>query len=290
MRVALLGTGLLGEAIGLRLRSLSYPLVVWNRTKAKTARLAKEGAQVSDTPSGAVSEAEAVITVLSGGPVTEAVLLASNGPSLSGKTVVQMGTIAAGESARIARRVQAAGGKYLEAPVLGSSPEALQGRLLIMTAGQEDVYTQVDPLLQDLGSKIRYVGEVGKAASLKLALNQLLVAEVAAFSLSLAMVREAGVPVEAFMDIVSNSSIRSPQFEKKLPRMMERDFSDPHFPVSHMLKDVDLVLEEAGRYQLGTESLRGIRTIVARALEMGFVEEDYSALYNGVHPASGSDR
>jgi 3-hydroxyisobutyrate dehydrogenase len=97
------------------------------------------------------------------------------------------------------------------------------------------------------------------------------------------MVLEAGVPIETFMGIVHKSSLRSPQFDKKLPRMLSRDFSDPHFPVSAMLKDVELIIGEAERMGLGTEMVLGIRSILERALEMGFDDVDYSAVYNAIH-------
>jgi 3-hydroxyisobutyrate dehydrogenase len=284
MNVAILGTGLLGEAIGKRLLSRAHDLIVWNRTREKTAQLVQEGAAVADSPGDAVSHAEIVLTVLKDGPVTEEVLFERAAHELAGRSVLQMGTIAPQESVRLAHQAEKLGADYLEAPVLGSSPEALEGKLLIMSAGPEELYGRLESLLHDLGTRVSHLGEVGKAASLKLALNQLLVAEVAAFALSLAMVREAEVPVEVFMDIIGRSSIQSPQFEKKLPRMVQRDFRDPHFPVSHMLKDIDLVLDEAERHELGTEGLLGIRSVVKRTLDEGFTDVDYSALYNAIHP------
>lgn len=288
MRIGILGTGLMGAAIARRLLARGHEVAVWNRTTAKAERLAGEGAAIASTPSVAIEKAEVVLVTLADAGAIEGVLMDEDSlRSLPGRTVVQMGTIAPGESRQFAERIRAAGGEYLEAPVLGSTPQALDGKLILMLAGDEKVFEAQRPLLGELAGEPRFVGEVGKAASLKLALNQLLVSHVASFSLSLGMVLRADIPLDDFMAIVRNSALHTPQFDKKLPRMLDRDFSDPHFPVSHMLKDVRLILDEARRLELGIEALEGIHVIVARALEMGYVEVDYSALYNAVNPREG---
>jgi 3-hydroxyisobutyrate dehydrogenase len=196
-----------------------------------------------------------------------------------------MGTIAVAESQQLESEVRQAGGRYLEAPVLGSTPEAKAGTLLLMVGGAKPLFDELSPLLSELTDQPRYIGGVGAAATLKLALNQLLLGLVSSFGLSLAMVKAGGVPVDEFMAVVRQSSLRSPQFEKKLPRMLERDFSQPHFPLSHMLKDVELMQAEAGRLGLGDEALAGMRAAIERSISMGFGQLDYSALYNGIFPA-----
>ncbi|MFP3853929.1 MAG: NAD(P)-dependent oxidoreductase [Anaerolineales bacterium] len=289
MKVSVLGTGLLGGAIAKRLLARGHQVTVWNRTRTKAERLVEEGAEVAAKPADAIGSSPLIVTVLLDGPVTRQVLLGDDGVlSLKGKTVVQMGTIAVQESCDLAEDVERLGGRYLEAPVLGSTPEAKEGALLMMVGGQDELFHELGPLLEDLSQEPLHLGSVGKAAALKLALNQLLLGLVGSFGLSLAMVREAEVDIEDFMAIVRGSSLHSPQFDKKLPRMVERDFADPHFPVTHILKDIELMLSQAGRHDLGTEALEGFRHIVERTLEMGYKEVDYSALYNGIHPPDGS--
>ena len=285
MKVTVLGTGLLGGAIAKRLLACDHQVTVWNRTRAKADRLAGEGAEVAGSPAAAIAASPLIVTVLLDGPITRKVLLGDDGvSSLAGKTVVQMGTIAVQQSKDLAKEIYQLGGQYLEAPVLGSTPEAKEGDLLMMVGGQNELFHELKSLLTGLSKEPLYLGSVGKAAALKLALNQLLLGLVGSFGLSLAMVREADVDIDDFMSIVRRSSLHSPQFEKKLPRMVQRDFSDPHFPVSHILKDIKLMLFQAERHELGTEALEGFRRIVERRLEMGYEEVDYSALYNGIHP------
>lgn len=285
MKVALLGTGLMGSAMASRLLRQGHQVVVWNRTKEKALPLREQGAKVVDTPQAAVAEGSAVLLVLRDAAAIEDVMLTA--PSLAaaaGRLIVQMGTISPEESVELAGEFAAASAGYLEVPMLGSTPEAREGRLLLMAGGRREQFDRWVPLLGALGDEPRYIGEVGKAAALKLALNQLLVGMVASFSLSVGMVLMADVQVEDLMDIVHASSLRSPQFDKKLPRMLKRDFSNPHFPVSHMLKDVDLIVSEAERRGLHADVAEAVRQVLVRALDAGYDDVDYSALYNGINP------
>lgn len=285
MQITILGTGLMGRAVGERLLELDHELTVWNRTRSKAQPLLEAGARLAETPAEAVRDGEAVLLWLSDAAAIEEVVMGESSLNrLEGRTVVQMGTISPTETRDFARRIRAAGGSYLDAPVLGSTPQAKQGELWIMASGEKDDFQSWLPLLRELGPEPLFVGPVGRSATLKLALNQLLVSLVASFSVSLGMVLRGDVPVEDFLKVVRESDLHSPQFDKKLPRMLSRDFSDPHFPVSHMLKDVDLALEVAQGLGLGADTLSGVREIVERALEMGFVEVDYSAIYNAVNP------
>lgn len=126
---------------------------------------------------------------------------------------------------------------------------------------------------------------MGKASALKLALNQLIASLTASFSLSLGLVLHAGVDPDIFMRVLRNSALYAPTFDKKLDNMKNRNFIPPNFPVKHLLKDVDLILNSSSKAGLNTAQLEGARKILVDAIEKGLKEEDYSALYNAVNPA-----
>jgi 3-hydroxyisobutyrate dehydrogenase len=113
MTIALFGTGLLGSAIGHRLLQRGHALIVWNRSAERCSDLQKAGARLAG------SDSDWLITVLSDGPTTAAVLLEQIGDGLAGRNVLQMGTIGVQESEALAAAVQQRGGRYLEAPALG---------------------------------------------------------------------------------------------------------------------------------------------------------------------------
>lgn len=285
MTIALLGTGLLGRAIAERLQSVGHTVTVYNRTTSKALPLQDCGITVVTRPELAITQADCVILMLADmAAIRDVLLIPASLAVLLGKTVIQMGTIAQEESLALQAEIEQVGGFYCEAPVLGSLAEAQAGTLLVMVGGTEGQFTQWGPLFRSLSREPRLVGPVGKAASLKLALNQLIAAEISAFALSLGLVQRAGVSVDTFMAILRESALFAPSFEKKLPRLLTRDYQHPNFSTRHLLKDVELFLKEASGYDLTTSSLEGIRPVLERAIAQGLGEADYSAIFEVVNP------
>ncbi len=284
MTIAFLGTGLLGYPMAERLVLQGHPVVAYNRTREKALPLAEKGARVANTVNEAVTQAEVVVLVLTDYPAIQQVLdMNGAGVPVQGKTVIQMSTILPRESLALKAWVEERGGQYLEAPVLGSRPEAREGRLQILVGGTTAVLETVRPILQVWGP-IYHLGEVGQAAAVKLALNQLIASLLSAFSTSLAMVRRAGADVEVFMDILRHSKLYAPTFDKKLPRLLERNFDNPNFPTRHLLKDVSLIEEQARSLGVNTRLIEAVRQIIEEALQKGWVDTDYSSIYNAIDP------
>ena len=276
--IALLGTGLLGAAIATRLLQQGEQLWVWNRTPGRCASLLELGARGASEAAAAVAPAQWVITVLSDGPSTEAVLQGL-GPALAGKGVIQIGTIGPDESQALAAAVQGWGGRYLEAPVLGSRPEALAGQLQLMAGGSSELVAEAMPLLRHLATAPVHVGPVGSAMATKLALNQLIASLTHSFSLSLHLVQRSGVPVETFMALLRGSALHAPTFDKKLDRELQRHYGDPNFPTAHLRKDLALFEAAAQRAGLNTSGLAGLLTLLQGATAAGLDPLDYCALH-----------
>ena len=285
MPTAILGTGLMGAAMARRLLDQGVEVRVWNRTPEPTAALRPLGARVCATAAQAVAEADIVLLALSDAPAIEKVLDdAAVARAVEGRLLAQMGTIAPAQSRALAQRVQTLGGDWLEAPVLGSLPEAASGTLLIMPAGSAAARARARPLLERLGRMPCELDEIGQAAALKLALNQLIASLTAAFALSLGLVRREGVPVADFMAVLRQSALYAPTFDKKLERELKRRFDNPNFPLKHLLKDIDLFRDAAARDGLHTAPLDGVRQVVAAGVAAGLGEMDYSALYAVIDP------
>ncbi len=285
MKLAVLGVGLMGRAIAERLKACGHDVIVFNRTPEKAQALAPLGIAVAATGAEAVAGAEQVLLVLSDAAAIEAVVCAPAVKALlAGKLVIQMGTIAPEESQRVAQVVEAAGGHYAEAPVLGSLAEAKSGRLLVMVGGTEARLAHLRPWLTALDPDPLHVGPVGQAAALKLALNQLIAAHITALSLSLGYLQRVGVPPAAFRRILERSTLAPAMFEKKYPRLAARDYRTPNFSVRMLLKDVRLFLREAERTGVDPRSLSGVPGLLERAIAAGHGDEDYAAVYEAVNP------
>jgi len=291
MQLAVLGTGLMGAPLAERLLAAGHSVTVYNRTRSKAEALRAAGATVAPTPAEALGAAECALLMLADvAAIRETVFGDEAAARLRGRTVVQMGTIGSDESRHCQARVEAAGGEYLEAPVLGSIAEVRDGTLLVMVGATPRQYDRWLPLLRCLGPEPVRVGPVGHAATTKLALNQLIASLNAAFALSLGLVERGGVGVEDFMALLRPSVLYAPTFDRKLPRMQARNYADPNFPVKHMLKDVRLVLETARRLGLSTAALAGVQGILEDTAAAGLGDADYCALAEIVNPPTRSGR
>ena len=285
IKIAFIGTGLMGRPMAEKLLEANYQLVVFNRTKKKAVPLKAFRAKLAESANAAIQSANCIILMLTDAAAIRGVLFPNtSSPDLTDRTIIQMSTISPKESISLQQDVFKAGGYYLEAPVLGSIPEAIAGKLMVMVGASLGQFEQWSGLLKCFGPEPLYVGPVGKAAALKLALNQLIASLTAAFSLSLGIVTRAEVDVNLFMKILSSSALYAPTFDKKLPRMLTRDFANPNFPTKHLPKDINLVLNEAKSIGLNIDGLDGVRRLVEKAIEKGFIDTDYSSLYNAVNP------
>jgi 3-hydroxyisobutyrate dehydrogenase len=290
MRVSFIGTGLMGRPMAERLLAGGYEVTVYNRTREKAEALAEQGAQVAGSAREALAAGDCTVFMVRDGEAVRD-LLSEDGAirdgairDLGGRTVIQMSTIAPAESVALAEDVRGAGGGYLEAPVLGSVPQAQEGSLLVMVGGAREQFDRWEGVLRRFGPEPRFIGPVGHAAALKLAMNQLIAAQATAFSLSLGMVRRKGIDVEVFLEILRKSAFYAPTFDRKLPQMLERDFSNTNFPTALLLKDLDLVRLEAESLGLGTTALDGVRGVVEEAVRGGSGRDDYASLYEVVDP------
>lgn len=287
MKIAILGTGLMGYPMAEKLAAAGFETFAWNRTAEKAAPLAAAGITVVPTPAAALAAADVAITMLSDATAIREVLFETTPlADFQGKAIVQMSTILPDESREFQREITARGGEYLEAPVLGSVPNVRERTLIIMAGATQQQFDRFEPVFRAFGSDIFWIGEVGQAAAVKLALNHLIAAETAAFAFSLGMVRQRGVDVEMFMAVLRRSALYAPTFDKKLQRMLTGDFSNPNFPLKWLLKDVNLMLQEARSGPLDTSVLSALREVLRQAVAGGAGESDYSALYRAIHRAA----
>ena len=284
VKVAFLGTGLMGEPMVQRLLDAQVPVVAYNRTASKLEALQTSGAKIADLPEKAIAQSDCVILMLTNANAIRELLLSEDSQQqLSGRTVIQMSTISPQESREIHDAVVAAGGEYLEAPVLGSIPQAKAGELQVMVGASGALFEKWSKLLKNFGSPV-LLGDVGAASATKLALNQLIASLTTAFALSLGFVQRQGVEVEQFMSILRQSALYAPTFDKKLEQMLDRNFAKANFPTKHLLKDTDLFLTEAATVGLNVSSLEGVREILEMAQQLGLADADYSSLFAAINP------
>ena len=283
MKVAFLGTGLMGLPMAQRLLATDIELIAYNRTPEKLEPLRKAGAQIVTKPREAIRAADCIVLMLSNAAAIYHVLLTDTSwHTLSGRSIIQMGTINPLESQEIRDTVVAAGGEYIEAPVLGSIPEAQTGNLIVMVGGEEEQYQRHLKLLQNFGKDPVYIGSVGSASNLTLALNQLIASLTTSFALSLAFIQLQGIDVDLFMQVLRQSKLYAPTFDQNLRRMLDGNYTNANLPTKQLIKEIDLFISEAKSLGLNLSSIEGVRQILHATMKMSYPEDDYSSVFPAI--------
>ncbi len=283
MEIGIVGTGLLGKPIAEKFLQAGFSVSVFNRTLEKANQLIESGAIVYDNFNSLLKANKQIVIVLSDYNAVCSILFDSNSkPDFTGKIIYQMTTISPNESILLNERITKLGGNYIEVPVLGSIPQVKEGKLIVLFGGNKNDLTDVNKFFHPISKNINYIGNVGKAAALKLALNQMIASLTAIFSMSLNYILSNDINPDIFMKILRESALYAPTFDKKLERMLTNNFENPNFPVKHLLKDVELARESFEQNGINENILAEITKILNRSIEMGHGEKDYSALYKAV--------
>jgi 3-hydroxyisobutyrate dehydrogenase len=264
MRLAVLGTGIMGGPMAFNLAKAGHDVRVWNRTREKAEGL---GATVADTPAEAVADAEAVLTMLADGAAVDAVL-----PDLDpGVLWIQSSTIGVADTERFAARHP----RYLDAPVLGSRPAAEAGELLVLAAGPE----RPAEILDAVSNRVMWLGdEPGAGTKLKLTINLWILNLVENLGETMALAEAAGLDQRWFLEAIHGRPMDSPYAQIKGEKIINGDYS-PAFALTLAAKDVGLALEMARG--AGVDLGLGPQTLarLQRAIELGHGDEDMAAAW-----------
>jgi 3-hydroxyisobutyrate dehydrogenase len=273
MRVAVLGTGIMGAPMARNLAAAGHEVTAWNRSAEKAEGI--EGVTAAGSVAEAVRGVEAVITMLADADAVEAVVSEAL-PALDGAVLIQTSTIGPEATARLAERAEAAGVPFVDAPVLGTKAPAEQGKLIVLASGPDDVRERVDPLFDAIGAKTLWLGEAGAGSRLKLVINTWLLALTEGLAEAIALAEALDVDPQTFLDAIDGGPVGAPYANIKGKLMMERDFP-PSFPLELALKDARLALAAAEEQGLRLGALAAIAEQMERAVEAGHGKDDMAA-------------
>ncbi len=250
-RVGFVGLGIMGQPMAGHILQAGYCLTIFNRTRAKTEKLAAQGAQIADSPAQLATASEVIITMVSDSPDVEEVIAGPQGILQGvrhGSIVVDMSTISPEVERNMDRQLRTKGCQLIDAPVSGGDVGAQKATLAIMAGGDQETFEQITPLFQVMGQSITYCGPVGSGQLTKLC-NQILVSvNLLGVSEALSFARKNGLDTTVMLEAVKGGAAGSWQLANLGPRIVERDFQ-PGFMVDLMQKDLRLVLEATASAQ-----------------------------------------
>jgi 3-hydroxyisobutyrate dehydrogenase-like beta-hydroxyacid dehydrogenase len=242
-KIGMVGIGMMGHGIASNIVKHGYELALLEHPgNQPLAALKAAGAVGFDSARELAARSDAVVLVVTGSPQVEAVLTGAGGVLEGlrpGSVVIDCSTAIPSSTARMAQAVQAAGARFLDAPMTRTPKEAAEGRLNLLVGGDAALLEECRPLLECFAENITHVGPVGAGHGMKLLHNYVSLGAVALLAEAAACAQRSGVSADAFVDVLAKGGGGGIALERLKPYLLARDASGLRFSMANARKDLD---------------------------------------------------
>jgi 2-hydroxy-3-oxopropionate reductase len=280
-KIGFIGLGIMGRPMAINLMSAGYPLSFYARNPEIIQLFKNKGATFYESPSDLAPHVDVIFTNVSNTADVEEVLIGKQGvihTAKPGTIVIDMSTISAHVTERLAEILEAKKIEMLDAPVSGGEKGAIDATLTIMVGGKANVLKQVNDILKVLGKQITHIGNHG-AGQVAKACNQIIIAEtIIAVSEALSLAKASGVDPEKVREALLGGFASSRVLELHGKRMLTHDYK-PGFKAHLHRKDVHLALEQAHLKNIELNAAHYAMQCLDRLVSKGHSELDSSALH-----------
>jgi len=288
MKIGIVGTGMLGEAVGLHLLDVGYEITVFNRSKEKTEKLENKGAIVVDSPKNVAEKSELVIVVVKDADAVKDVVFGDCGILAGrheGMCIADMSTINPNSTREISKQVTENGIDYMEIPVMGGPNVAINGKLVIMASGKREVFERFKTIFESIADQSIYLGDTGTAHSIKLAMNLQIAMLALSLSEGITLTKKAGFDPEIFLKVLNSTYFKTGMSEGKAYKMIN-DSVKPTFTLANLKKDLDTINDAAESFDVELPMAKIARKIYADATDAGFGDIDYTGIISYIRKLS----
>lgn len=279
MKVGFIGLGLMGHPMAKNILKNGFSLVVHNRTSSKCQELKKLGALVAFSPKELTQQVDLVISMVTAPKDVKAVYFGRQGV-VAGKhqnlIVIDMSTIGPSAARDVGLKLEKIGIDFLDAPVTGSTPKAINGELTIFVGGKKKIYEKVTPVLKAMGKSIHYMGESGSGQAIKMINNQILALTIASVAEGMLLADEMKLSRAKVAEALKTAPVMSIMMNLKSTNYVQNQFP-LFFSMANMEKDLVLALNEVSD-NVDLPLLKLGRRIYQKALEEGLAQEDFSVI------------
>jgi 2-hydroxy-3-oxopropionate reductase len=287
-RLGFIGLGIMGRPMLKNLLKAGHSVIAYSRNPKTLDACVADGAERAASNRDVGARAPIVFTMLPDGPEVEEVVLGDSGileGCESGSLIVDMSSISPLVSQKIAAACAARNVDFLDAPVSGGEPKAIEGTLAFMVGGSEKMFRKAEPLLQCMGSSVTLTGPVGAGNVTKLA-NQIMVAcNIAAMGEALALSTRCGLDPEVVVNAVRAGLAGSAVLDAKGPMLIARNFR-PGFKIHLHQKDLRNALQTAEANQVFLPLTALVQQMLLSLMGDGKGELDHSAIATFVEKLS----
>ncbi|QNF32177.1 NAD(P)-dependent oxidoreductase [Adhaeribacter swui] len=247
-----IGLGKMGTPMARKLVDAGYSVTVYNRSKEKEAALRSSGVSSAESPAQLMQQATVIFLMVSDDAATREIFTNEQGllqAQATGKIIINMSTVSPGVSQEMANLCQQQQHHYLDAPVSGSVKQAEEGQLVIMVGGEEAVFNQVKPILDQLGKLTLRVGNTGAGNTAKLAINTLLGFYAQGLAEAVIFAQQRGIQPQDLLTLIGNSALGNIFTKLKGEAILANNFQ-PAFALKHIAKDLRLAQQEGSHTPL----------------------------------------
>ena len=279
----------MGRPMSRNLLKAGHELTVYDVVPAGVAEIAGAGATTAGSCREAAAAADIIITMLPDGPEVETAVLGKDGVlegARAGSILVDMSSISPMVSQKVGAACEAKGIEFLDAPVSGGEPKAIDGTLAIMVGGRQEAFDKVQPILQKMGSSVTLTGPVGAGNVTKLA-NQIMVAcNIAAMGEALTLATKAGLDPEVVFNAVKGGLAGSTVLNAKAPMVIGRNFK-PGFRINLHQKDLRNALLAAESLKVSLPFTSLVQQMLLALINDGKGNLDHSAIVTFIEDMAG---
>ncbi len=246
-KIGFIGLGIMGKPMSKNLLKVGYSLIVFDFNKDAVKEVTALGAEAGRSCKEVAEKSDVIITMLPNSPHVKTALFGVDGVFEGAKPasiVIDMSSIDPMVSKEIAAKLKEKNIDFIDAPVSGGEPKAVDATLSIMAGGEKKIFDQVKEILSKMGSSVVLVGDVGSGNVTKLA-NQIIVAlNIAAMSEAFVLATKAGVSPEKVFDAIKGGLAGSAVLNAKAPMVLNRNFK-PGFRIELHIKDLMNAMDTA---------------------------------------------
>ncbi|WP_163103349.1 NAD(P)-dependent oxidoreductase [Peribacillus alkalitolerans] len=280
-KIGFIGTGVMGKSMVRNLMKAGFPVSVYSRTKEKADELLKEGAIWSTSPKELAQTMDVIISIVGYPSDVEEIYLGEDGIIHNGRqglTVIDMTTSKPSLAVKIYEEAKLRGIDSLDAPVSGGDVGAKEARLAIMVGGDQEIFIQMKPVFEALGTNIVHQGAAGAGQHTKMC-NQIVIASgMIGVCEALVYAKKAGLDQETVLQSISTGAAGSWSLSNLAPRIIQDNF-DPGFFIKHFIKDMSIAIEEAEKMEMNVPGLSLAKQLYEQLAELGEENSGTQALY-----------
>jgi 3-hydroxyisobutyrate dehydrogenase/glyoxylate/succinic semialdehyde reductase len=281
MKIGFIGLGIMGSRMAANLQKHGYPLVVFNRTRAKAQPLLGPCGTFSDSPAKLAEQIDVLFTMLAHPDAVEQAALGRNGflSHLKPNTLwIDCSSVNPSFSKKMAAAAAARQIRFVDAPVTGSAPVAAEAKLVFWVGGDAVDVEVIRPLLLCMGSKIVHAGGHGMGTSMKMVINLLLGTGMAAFAEAMTLGEGLGLSSKMLFDSLLGTPVVAPFLAAKREKIESGNY-EAEFPLRWMQKDMHLAAVSAYEAGVAMPLTNVTKEIYRLAMRGGHDTDDFSAIY-----------